>query len=356
MYPFPSELVASLDYDYADALSQLSGPPSPEAHILDYLSSASAEAADFFKPGTSADTVRTLTIEANARPISDEPEVPLSPDSSTSEFSTETSTSSGGLSRCSSRSASTDYGEELPPADSPRQRLRVSAFGIPWPSFGKNSHTPTLSCYTEYKLFDIDPSAAATADDVTERISQPHSARSSYYYNDSDTEYSEPVDGEDSMHRGASFGGSGSSGYNGYSNGRSNGSAGGSGYGGSSSGFGGHGGAGGGRRGNGDGYRRPPGPLVTSSESETSEEEESSSDEDDYRTARTATSRGSRGSQDDDVPLAQQIPTALTAQRTIRRQVREVLAKLRGEAAGGLRSLLKQAESRHGGGFDPVGL
>ncbi|KZT67256.1 hypothetical protein DAEQUDRAFT_729291 [Daedalea quercina L-15889] len=326
-----SELVQSLEYDYADALSQLSGPPSPEANILDYLSSASAEAADFFKPGTSADTVRTLSIEASALPVSDE--LPLSPTSTTSEFSTETSTSSSGHSRSSSRSDSTDYGEELP-SEHPRQRLRVSAFGIPWPSFGRSNHTPPLSCYTEYTLFNTDPSTAATADDITERASQQHSPRSSYYCNDSDAEYSEPVDGEDGMHRGASYGGSGSSSYNGYYNTRSNGSAGGGGYGGSSGSFGGHGGAGGGRRGDGDGYRRSPGAPITSSESESSEEEEESSDDDDYRTARTArtaTSRGSSGSQDDDVPLAQQIPSALKAQSTIRRQVRNEMSQRRRE-------------------------
>lgn len=328
---FNSELAQSLEYDYADALSQLSGPPSPETGILQYFSPESAEPADFFKPGTSADTVRTLSIEAAARPISDDHELPRSPDSSTFSFSSaEASTSSSGHSRCSSRSASTDYGEELAPV-SPRQRLRVSAFGIPWPSFKRNTHTPPLSCYTEYKLFDTDPSAAATADDVTERISAQHSARSSYYYNDSDVDYSEPVDGEDSMHRSRTYGGSGASGYNGRYGGGSNGSASGGGYGGLSSSFGGNGGAGGGRRGGGDGdrYRQPPSAATASSESESSEEEEESSDDDDYRTARTATSRGSRGSQDDDVPLAQQIPNALKAQHTIRRQVRDEISQRR---------------------------
>ena len=324
---FNSELVQSLDYDYADAVSQLSGPPSPEADILEYFTPASAEPADFFKPGTSADTVRTLSIEAAARPISDDTEPPLSPNSSISEFSAEASTSSSGHSCCSSLSASTDYGEELAPV-SPRQRLRVSAFGIPWPSFGRSNHTPPLSCYTEYKLFDTDPSAAATADDITERVSAQHSARSSYYYNDSDVEYSEPIDGEDGMHRSRTYGGSGASPYSGRYGGGSSTSASGSGYGGLSSSFGGHGGAGGGRRGGGDRdhYRRSPGAAMSSSESETSEEEESS-DDDDYRTARTATSRGSSGSQDDDVPLAQQIPTALKAQRTIRRQVRDEITQ-----------------------------
>lgn len=326
---FNSELVQLLEYDYADALSQLSGPPSPEAGILEYLSSGSPEQTDFFKPGTSADTIRTLSIEAAARPISDDHELPLSPDSSTFSFSsTEESTSSSGHSCCSSRS-STDYGEELAPV-SPRQPPRVSAFGIPWPSFGRRNHTPPLSCYIEYKLFDTDPSAAATADDVTERISAQHSPRSSYYCTDSDVDYSEPVDGEDSMHRSRTYGGSGASSYTGRYGGGSNGNASASGYGGSSSNFGGNGGAGGGRRGGDDGdrHRRPSGVAIALSESETSEEEESSTDDDDdYRTARTATSRGSPSSQDDDIPLAQQIPTALKAQRTIRRQVRDEISQ-----------------------------
>ncbi|KAI0736324.1 hypothetical protein C8Q72DRAFT_769525 [Fomitopsis betulina] len=132
------------------------------------------------------------------------------------------------------------------------------------------------------------------------------------------------------MHRSRTYGGSGASSYTGRYGGGSNGNASASGYGGSSSNFGGNGGAGGGRRGGDDGdrHRRPSGVAIALSESETSEEEESSTDDDDdYRTARTATSRGSPSSQDDDIPLAQQIPTALKAQRTIRRQVRDEISQ-----------------------------
>lgn len=323
---FDGDLIATLDYNYADAVSKLGGPPSPNASvILDpaaYFSSKSK--AEKFEPGTSADTVRALLIR---RPVSDDPELPVSPDSSTSEFSL--STSSSGHSRASS-TASTDYGEEV--AESSDLLLddasdRISGFGIPWPS---RAHTPPLSCYGMYTFPDADSSIV---DDISGRLS-PASGRSSYYYPESGMD--EPVDGgEDRVTRSSTNGQSGGSGYGGNNGSRSNGSGYGNGSSGMNGGYGGHGGSGGGRRGNDgddDRNRRPAGRSLASpsSESDTSEEEEDSSDEDNFATPPSTIAR-SQGSQEDDVPLAQQIPTALKAQRTIRRQVRNEIDQRRRE-------------------------
>lgn len=306
-----SDLVATLEYDYADAVSKLGQPPSPNTSIVivptSPLNKSQSEASTRFEPGTSADTVRTLMCPVLNRPVSEEPELLLSPDSSTSDFSLSTTS---GHSRSSSVT-STDYDEELLDDDS--ERAASCSDGIPWPA---RAHTPPLSTYYRFPgtaPFGID-------DDLTECLS-PVGSRTSFY---SDSDGDEPMDaGEDGVRRAATSSRSGGSSYNSSSANRANGNS--SGYGSSGQGgsFGGHGGAGGGGRRNGGGddrYRRPiaRANVSASSESETSSEEEDSTDEEDYQTAAP-----SMVSADDDVPLAQQIPTALNAQRTIRRQVRD---------------------------------
>ncbi|KAI0338854.1 hypothetical protein BDW22DRAFT_1337212 [Trametopsis cervina] len=128
-------------------------------------------------------------------------------------------------------------------------------------------------------------------------------------------------------HRGSKYttggdhGQSHSSRANGYGGSRSNGGG----------GAGGHGeGSGGGRRGrDGDDWNRRPSrtsvPAGSDSE-DTSEEEDSSDDygQDEPNTKiRPARGVSSPSGTDDDIPLAQKMPTALKAQRTIRRQIKD---------------------------------
>ncbi|CAK5284056.1 unnamed protein product [Mycena citricolor] len=98
-------------------------------------------------------------------------------------------------------------------------------------------------------------------------------------------------------------------------------------------GFGGHGqgsGAGAGGGDDRDGYRGHDkhSAFSTPSSSSESEDSEHEASEDDYGTAEGASEQKQAAvkapdGSDDDVPLAQRIPSALTAQRTIRRKVRE---------------------------------
>jgi hypothetical protein len=69
--------------------------------------------------------------------------------------------------------------------------------------------------------------------------------------------------------------------------------------------------------------------FSTPSDSDRSDEDEST----DYYGEESVPETASQSSSDDDVPLAQRIPTALQAQRTIRRQVREEREKRRKERA-----------------------
>lgn len=95
-------------------------------------------------------------------------------------------------------------------------------------------------------------------------------------------------------------------------------------YGGSGSGSGGRG-----RDDGGDNNRRPAPPSSSYVDpAETSSESESEGETSDYSQGSPA---GAAETSDDNVPLAQSIPTALTAQRTIRRQVRDEQAQRRRE-------------------------
>lgn len=96
--------------------------------------------------------------------------------------------------------------------------------------------------------------------------------------------------------------------------------------------------------------------FSTPPDSELSDETEDEST-DDYG-EEPVTEAASRGSSDDDVPLAQRIPTALRAQRTIRRQVREERETRRKErplrAEQGERVRSRQLTLRPAGAGDPL--
>ena len=187
--------------------------------------------------------------------------------------------------------------------------------------------------------------------DETERISVLYSPIHQTFVQDPSTE--EAVDAGEGSGKGYS-----SSRYDGHSsshgdygrwnagnnNNGSNGGGGGSSWGGGNGFSGAGGGGGGGRRGNdGDDQwrRRPSGRALvpaTSKDSDTSEDEEQDDHSEETHSPRPVKSQVKQvnssaisSDDDDDVPLAQQIPTALKAQKTIRRQVRDERAQRREE-------------------------
>ncbi|KAI0953621.1 hypothetical protein AcW1_007795 [Taiwanofungus camphoratus] len=373
---FESDLIATLEYDYAAAVSQLARAPSPlplpspgpGPAVVVPPAGCFADA----RPGTSADTVTgracmfalqragsgasqwSTADSADSADLADS-ELPVSPGWSASEFSS----SSGGRSRASSSSASSadgceyvedEEGEGEGKGEGKEEDGRC-VFGIPWPSVGADpARTPPSSFYMD-ELSD----AECPVDD---------GARSSLHSGDSDSA-EEPMDGgEEGSRRSAANGRSSAAsgygaGYNGRSNGAYHGNGNGNGYGASAGGYGGHGGLGGGRRGRDDDdddrKRRPtlrPNAL-SSTDSDTSEDDEDSTDSgEDAPAPRHPTPPRrvrSPGAAEDDVPLAQQIPTALKAQRTIRRQVRDEIDQrrhertLRGQATNDRRDALARS-------------
>ncbi|KAH9948878.1 hypothetical protein B0H21DRAFT_206529 [Amylocystis lapponica] len=332
---FTNDLAATLGYSYTDALSELAGPPSPETNLVLDASMYYSKAQEDCESGTSPDTIRN--IDALSRKLTEhdstkwdesetEPELPLSPGSTSSTFSTSVS----GRSRSSSRSSiSYDYGEET----SQFSRASKQSFGVPWPSYA--GATPHVSVCEDDAFLDFDDDDFIFDDDATERSSSSSRSSDESRRSIGSVVTDELVDaGEGGSHRtDAGRYAGGGSGYGGSYNGRPTTSGSGSG-----SGGGGLNGSGGGRRGRDDDDRRdrrPPGrpAAFPATDSETSESEEESSDdhEDAPRTSPPRARRTTAAPTEDDVPLAQQIPTALKAQRTIRRQVRDEIDQRRAE-------------------------
>lgn len=330
------DLSATLEYDYLHAISQLGSSPPP----LDAMFSLPLEedSGCDFEPGTSAQTIRRLAQAPStssfrsslgesraAEGLSHMDALPLSPITLRS--------ASGECSRISSTSSDYDDGVDFLTmySDSSDEEefltapLSRSTSPVAPPSFPDGNVLHGLS-YDEQL-------SESSGVDITARLSRLSCSSQSGVGSSRYVSAQEHVDSADddyrsgrsqSRHGESSRQGESSRGQGNYSN-----------YGSSSKsnqGFG--GGSGGGRRDRDDDddrYRRhlPRNTAPAYTESDTSESEE---DEDD--TPRRAKSGRqlrhiSSSSADDDVPLAQQIPTALKAQRTIRRQVRDEMVERR---------------------------
>ena len=420
-----SDLLASLDYNYSDALSQLSNGTSEHAP------DSSLFPPGDFEPGSSAGTIKhvfsqthaasQLSDVAHSRWRSADGQVsvpsmsllphspPELPRSSSEDVSTDNSVSpSSILSR--SRSSSTvsseyDFGEDeygyysydvgsfqdpLGSHSTAGEQRRFLGYGIPWPSTHRRSSGSAEcgggSACSGGGMTDVLDDLEDLAEDVTERFSlarasPDNSVRSSFLSRSESVEddvfgcpgeggladasggdyssYSRrpSATGGSSQQRGSARAGSSSNGVSG-------------GYGGSWSGRGSHrGGAGGNDDDDSDDDRkRRPSRLPASSSamfSDSEEESESDYGSDDgngVQGSPTANKRRQRhdttrpgmpptssppkdDTTDDDVPLAQQIPGALKAQRTIRRQVRDELDQKRAERrARAQQALLKQQQ------------
>ncbi|OBZ68874.1 hypothetical protein A0H81_11185 [Grifola frondosa] len=319
---FTDDLLATLDYDYADAVSQLAMHPAASCCPGPYGS---------FESGSSVGTVRNITrpqfdasIDAIQRTLSDSAEskwsteatesvLTLSPDPSTSSCSGPSSSSSCSRSRSSSSASSEyDFGDdedfgEFSSAIGARRSDESHCsigYGIPWPSSPPSVHTLSDSLCDDEAIEEIDI--------MQQRYSLALESSAS----------DEAVDGGEgsSARRGTANGWSSSGGHgNRYTNGGANGW---------SSGSGGHDASSGSGR---------------KVESDTSDSEEDDHDgghdhdsqpEPRLRGGSHASPRSAAPAvepADDDVPLARQIPTALRAQRTIRRQVRDEIDQRRAE-------------------------
>ncbi|KAJ3487472.1 hypothetical protein NLI96_g3513 [Meripilus lineatus] len=330
-----TELESNLEYDYTDTLMSLNSSPD-----LDAIGYTDPSITDGFQPGSSADTIRSVPI--HQRSMSNLSEtidwaptmsgLPLSPTSTSS-----SSRSSGGppsYEASSSEEYGVGYGRDFMSmhSDSSEEHLPSPSLSRS-SSLGGERRTSSFSTRSygffslrapHNSLYDIEDEGSFEIDDdvsdqdSTERVSTLFSLDEETLVQDSSVE--EAVDGGEGSGRRGDV-----SQYNGHSSGygdqgRWNGGS--NGGGGSSwGGGGGYGnGSGGGRRGN-DGddrwNRRPTGRtnVSASKDSDTSEDEETDKfGQASPRSGRRAKQASdSAASTDDDVPLAQQIPTALRA-------------------------------------------
>lgn len=417
--------MATLDYDYSEALSHLGTPgrkgmpPSalfPSGEFEPGSSAGTIKDSDFARvplsdsrgSDESAEAVPMTRMSSGGFPWTHESASkvslsPLSPPelltSSSEDVSADNSACQspalGCLSR-SSRSSSTvsseyDFGEDedvcytydigsfhdpLGTPSSPQSRP-VFGYGIPWPSTRRTSGSSGGSAGSGGSLNDVLSDLEDLAEDVTERFTLRSSGDSvrdssaSYYGGEEDVfgggEMADAPGGgysSSSRRSGRPSGGSGQGQSGGYSNGNGH-------SGNVSGGWNGHGGTRGGGGDDGDSddeRRRRPTRLPNSSHGAASDSESDSEESgtDDYgedspgvkrRRERHDTTRPgmhsplpptsplpAADSTDDDVPLAQQIPGALKAQRTIRRQVRDELDQKRAErrAKRAQKTLLQQ--------------
>ena len=420
-----SDLLASLDYNYSDALSQLGN--STSEHAPD----SSLFPPGDFEPGSSAGTIKHAFSQAHAasqrsdvvhshwRSASSEVSVPNMPpllhsppelpSSSSEDVSTDNSVSSSPI-MSRSRSSSTvsseyDFGDEeygyysydvgpfQDPLESPSttgQQRRFIGYGIPWPSTHRRSSGSAEcggSACSGGGMTDVLDDLEDLAEDVTERISLArtspnNSVRSSFLSGSAEDDVfgfgcpgegglADAPGGDYSSYSRRPSGTTGSSQqqHHGGSSARAGSSS--NGVSGGWSGRGGYRGGGGGGDDDGDGdddrRRRPSRVPVSSSAIFSDSDEESESDygeSDDGRSLQgspTANKRRQRhdttrpgmpptssppkdDTTDDDVPLAQQIPGALKAQRTIRRQVRDELDQKRAERRARARQALLQQQ------------
>lgn len=336
---FFDDLAATLDNDYSHATSHL--------HTSRALSSDDELGCDF-EPGTSAQTIRSFmpapstshfrtsssTSEGDTvQWTSSEDSLPLSPTtlSSASDDSMPTSSSSSDLGDGGDfLSFDSDSSED----DSEYQTAPISRPGSQHdspPRIPAPLPTPTLA-------YDDEPDSLSTSErssiDITARLSMLSIPGQSDTGSSRYVSAEELVDAPDGAQRsngnysrqeGSSRQQSHWQSSNGTSGSRTTGNG---------NGFASGSGGGGGRDdrdGNDDRYRRPypRASVPTQDSSDTSESEEESSDDygEEERSQPVRSSRAARpaspSSTDDDVPLAQAIPGALRAQRTIRRQVKD---------------------------------
>jgi hypothetical protein len=323
------DLAATLDYDYAQAVSQFHRQRSTIG--ISAIAASTSQEQDNecdFEPGTSARTIRgslssthrrTSSSQSSSVEWTTEMDVnPLSPISTSSFVSTET-TSSG---------TSSEYGEDV---DFLSFHSDSEEGEQPWYNSALSSEaSPPNRSPSQYRALVLEddstePSETSGAD-ITARLDQldRSDTASSQYVSASE----ELVDSDGARHGGRSTSGHASSSYHHQYNTRANGH---SGPRGSSGGANGHGeGSGGGRRGrDDDDWNRRPAPRTSvpvNDDSETSDDDSSDDygeEEEAAQPARPAKVPSSRSGTDDDVPLAQKVPTALKAQRTIRKQIRD---------------------------------
>lgn len=323
------DLAATLECDYSPALSDFPRPPS-------LVVAATGEDCEF-EPGTSARTVRNFltrqsihsahhrTASAQSATIEWTPEMdgtPTSPMTMSSFTSGETSSSA----------TSSDYGDLIDflsfRSDSDEECAATSG------SHEESSlrRSPSLS---ELERATDDDEPRESSGDDTARLDRLD--RSAFGTGTSVSE-AELTDAGEGVHERGGSSRNASDYYrdhdnrgNGYLSSRGGGSSGGHGQG-SGSGKP-------GKDGDDDWNRRLPGRTSAPppNDSDTSEDEDEEESSDDYgqdqpapKPNTSAATRPPRNrSSDDDVPLAQQIPTALKAQRTIRRQVKDEIDQRR---------------------------
>lgn len=413
-----SDLLASLEYDYSDAVTRLDAATSTGLTVP--RSPSALFPSGDFEPGSSAGTIRNVPqarIQVDAheeppRPLSDSsaeskssneavdahgsspqflgvPLSPLSPPELPSSSSEPSAESSPARSPCTTLSRSSsfstvsseyDFGEDEyayqygysydvgsfadPLASPPADARPVFGYGIPWPSTHRTSSgSGSGGSGSGGSMSDVLSDLEDLAEDLTERFSL--SAGASSICGDGDVfsdggSLADAPEGEAGSRRsGRPSGGSSQGGTSYNSHGTSNG------YGNARNGGGGFrrgsAGAGGDEGDDDDDRKRRPARLPISAraavtDSETSEDDDDE-DESDYGEASpqrrprerhdttrpgmlasanapsptTPSSAHPDTATDDDVPLARQIPTALKAQRTIRRQVRDELDQKREE-------------------------
>lgn len=332
------DLRSELDYDYLHAISRLDRTPSPEPYPIyshprnsdaDSVAGTSAQAVRNLEPLSSMSHQRTISNTSIwTFNMADRASPPAAKSAFGLDEQAETPNPVG----------SSDYDDEVEyfsfPSSSDRDSAYMSASASRVDSFaGPSSFGVDFHAYDGHEDGGVRDSESedSSAPDVTARLSHLSPpellARVTCYYS-----AEELTDAGESGHRT----GRGSHGSHGGSHSQTN-----SGWrqsGGTGS-FGRYNGSGGMRNGSGSGGRddddekrprgRPGLPTSGYAESSESESEESSDEEEDERSRRgrpslpkTAAPADDPPSTDDDVPLAQRLPTALQAQKSIRRQVR----------------------------------
>ena len=406
------DLIATMDYDYTNALEQLSPPMSG-------LTPSALHPIEDIEPGSSAGTIKHVVSPHARDSIISQHTYVFRQDSTSSggsRWSTEASedmhvqspiedpeltfeealstTISPSQSPTLSRTPSTstvsseyDFGDDedgyysydvgafRDPFGSPTtaQTRRVFGYGIPWPSTHRRTSEDSAGSGGSSSAHDVLSDLEDLAEDLTERFalsmkSPTTSVRSSSHSGDSDVfgaggELTDAPEGDYSSRRSGRPSGGSSHGSHQYGSGGAH-SGGHSGFDGSWNGRGGLMGRGGGGRDDEDSdddrRRRPSRLPVNSRAIATDSEEDTDSDDsgtDDYgdespslaafprerrSTTRTlqppasaplprAATSVHAEQVEDDVPLARQIPGALKAQRTIRRQVKDELDQKRAE-------------------------
>ncbi|EKM51651.1 uncharacterized protein PHACADRAFT_261908 [Phanerochaete carnosa HHB-10118-sp] len=330
------DLSATLEYDYSQAVSQFSSSASEQDAVSSSPSLGESAPCDF-QPGSSVQTIRAYNLhdppshfrssscqDGTAQELSHMDTLPLSPTTIGANIDAPSRTSSGSSAYEDDADFLTVYSDSSDEEylTAPLSRSPSPTAGLP-PLEGSAAQCLQLPYAEEHELSE------SSGIDITERLSrlsifsQSDTASSRYVsapeYVDAAEEGSrgsrtQSHHGESSRHSESSDRHQGTS--SSYGGGR----AGGMGFG---------GGSGGGRRdrdGDDDRYRRPyPRSAAPDYATPETSEEEDSSDEDESGRPKLSRRQGRRASssEGDDVPLAQQIPSALRAQRSIRMQVRD---------------------------------